>query len=96
MTAATKELKAAISTAVDQNTPPTVSKQEALDQLSDREQTIIRERHLVYEPVTLEELGKQLGVSKERVRQLEQRAMDKLKVSMSRHVNDAQDILMEL
>lgn len=70
--------------------------QEALDELSDREQTIIRERHLVYEPVTLEELGKQLGVSKERVRQLEQRAMDKLKVSMSRHVSDAQDMLMEM
>lgn len=69
--------------------------QNALGELSDREQTIIRERHLVYEPVTLEELGKQLGVSKERVRQLEQRAMDKLKVSMSRHVSDAQDMLME-
>ncbi|MFN3827250.1 MAG: RNA polymerase factor sigma-32 [Micavibrio sp.] len=67
--------------------------QEALGELSDREQTIIQKRHLVYEPVTLEELGKQLGVSKERVRQLEQRAMDKLKVSMSRHVGDVQDML---
>lgn len=67
--------------------------QEALGELSDREQTIIRERHLGYEPVTLEELGKQLGVSKERVRQLEQRAMDKLKVSMGRHVTDVQDML---
>jgi RNA polymerase sigma-32 factor len=69
--------------------------QQALGELSDREQTIIRERHLVYEPVTLEELGKQLGVSKERVRQLEQRAMDKLKVSMSRHVSNPQDVLMD-
>lgn len=69
--------------------------QNALGELSDREQTIIRERHLVYEPVTLEELGKQLGVSKERVRQLEQRAMDKLKISMGRHVGEAQDMLME-
>ncbi|QQG35654.1 MAG: RNA polymerase factor sigma-32 [Micavibrio aeruginosavorus] len=69
--------------------------QEALGELSDREQTIIRERHLVYEPVTLEELGKQLGVSKERVRQLEQRAMDKLKISMSRHVGNVQDILAD-
>ena len=70
--------------------------QDALGELSDREQTIIQKRHLVYEPVTLEELGKQLGVSKERVRQLEQRAMDKLKTSMSRHVNDAQDMLIEM
>lgn len=69
--------------------------QQALGELSDREQTIIRERHLVYEPVTLEELGKQLGVSKERVRQLEQRAMDKLKVSMSRHVSNPLDVLMD-
>ncbi len=56
----------------------------ALGELSDREQTIIRERHLTYEPVTLEDLGRQLGVSKERVRQLEQRAMDKLKISIGR------------
>lgn len=70
--------------------------QEALGELSDREQTIIQKRHLVYEPVTLEELGKQLGVSKERVRQLEQRAMDKLKISMSRHVGDVQDMLSSL
>lgn len=51
----------------------------ALAQLSDREQTIIRERHLSDEVVTLEDLGKELGVSKERVRQLEQRAMSRLK-----------------
>ena len=59
---------------------------EALGTLSEREQKIIRDRHLSYETVTLEELGKDLGVSKERVRQLEQRAMDKLKASMSKKV----------
>ncbi len=53
----------------------------ALSKLSDREQTIIRERHLSDENVTLESLGKVLGVSKERVRQLEQRAMEKLRSS---------------
>jgi RNA polymerase sigma-32 factor len=68
---------------------------EALSELSAREQTIIRERHLGYEPVTLEELGKELGVSKERVRQLEQRAMEKLKVSMQRHVSDETDLFLE-
>ncbi|MCC6598223.1 MAG: RNA polymerase factor sigma-32 [Alphaproteobacteria bacterium] len=61
---------------------------EALGELSDREQTIIRERHLRHETVTLEALGKELGVSKERVRQIEQRAMEKLKVSMMRYVDD--------
>lgn len=68
---------------------------EALKSLSDREQTIIRERHLCYEPVTLEDLGKELGVSKERVRQLEQRAMEKLKSSMTRYITDKSEILLE-
>jgi RNA polymerase sigma-32 factor len=54
----------------------------ALNQLSSREQKIIRDRHLKYETVTLEDLGKELGISKERVRQLEFRAMEKLKDSL--------------
>ena len=64
----------------------------ALNDLSDRERTIIRERHLNYETVTLEDLGKTLGISKERVRQLEQRAMDKLRVSMSAYAGDGQSL----
>ncbi len=66
---------------------------EALGSLSDREQQIIRERHLQYETVTLEDLGKQLGVSKERVRQLEARAMEKLKASLSKRIANVQDVL---
>lgn len=64
----------------------------ALRTLSDREQEIIRQRHLQYETVTLEDLGKKLGVSKERVRQLEARAMQKLKQNLEprigRHIKD--------
>ncbi len=55
-----------------------------LKQLSEREQTIIRERHMNYETVTLEDLGKKLGVSKERVRQIESRAMEKLRINLSK------------
>ena len=55
---------------------------QALGELSDRERTIIEERRMNDEVVTLEDLGKQLGISKERVRQLEQRAMEKLKSSI--------------
>lgn len=68
--------------------------QEALSELSDRERKIITERHLSQEVVTLEDLGHQLGVSKERVRQLEARAMDKIKESISRHVDDTRELLM--
>lgn len=61
----------------------------SLTELSPREQTIIRHRKMSDAVVTLEALGKQLGISKERVRQLEQRAIDKLKVSLSSKVCDA-------
>lgn len=61
---------------------------EALDALSDRERQIIKARHLNNQAVvTLEDLGKTLGISKERVRQLEQRAMEKLKLNLGRHTD---------
>jgi RNA polymerase sigma-32 factor len=66
--------------------------EEALGTLSDREQKIIRDRHLQYETVTLEDLGKELGVSKERVRQLEARAMEKLKASMVEKIATPDDL----
>jgi RNA polymerase sigma-32 factor len=52
---------------------------EALDQLSDRERLIIRRRRLIDEPETLSEIGKDLGITRERVRQLEARALRKLR-----------------
>ncbi|MEJ2027622.1 MAG: RNA polymerase factor sigma-32 [Limibacillus sp.] len=51
----------------------------ALRKLPQREEMIIRQRHLVEDSVTLEDLGKELGISKERVRQLEQRALKTLR-----------------
>ena len=67
---------------------------DALGTLSDREQKIIRDRHLQYETVTLEDLGKELGVSKERVRQLEARAMEKLKAGLVGKIEHIDDFLM--
>lgn len=61
---------------------------DALKKLSEREQHIIRERHMQYDTVTLEELGKKLGVSKERVRQLESRALEKLRDNLSMSKKD--------
>lgn len=54
----------------------------ALHALNARELTIIEERRLSDEGATLEELGEKLGISKERVRQIEVRAMEKLKVAL--------------
>jgi RNA polymerase sigma-32 factor len=68
---------------------------DALSELSPRERTIINQRRLQDEGATLEELGRTLGVSKERVRQLEHRAMVKLRESMRRHVERPADILLE-
>jgi len=67
----------------------------ALKQLDPREQTIIRERKLKDESITLEDLGKELGVSKERVRQLEARAMGKLKAALVRLVDDPSEMMSE-
>lgn len=61
---------------------------EALGALTDRERSIIRQRHLTDGTVTLEDLGRQLGVSKERVRQLEAKAMEKMRVSLSGHAHN--------
>jgi RNA polymerase sigma-32 factor len=55
---------------------------EALRGLSERERMIVRERLMADEPPTLQELGERLGVSKERVRQLEERARLKLRARL--------------
>jgi len=52
--------------------------QEAMTELSDRERHILTERRLKDEPTTLEELASQYGVSRERVRQIEVRAFEKV------------------
>lgn len=51
----------------------------ALAQLPDRERRIIEERHLSVQLRTLQEVGEELGISRERVRQLEARAMRRMR-----------------
>jgi RNA polymerase sigma-32 factor len=53
--------------------------QDAIATLPERERAIFMERHLSEDPKTLEQLGSVYGVSRERIRQLEARAFEKVK-----------------
>jgi RNA polymerase sigma-32 factor len=55
---------------------------QALDTLTERERDIIQARRLQEDPATLEELSQKYGVSRERVRQIEVRAFEKLQKAM--------------
>ena len=55
---------------------------EALDALNDREQDILTKRRLIERPQTLEDLSTQYSVSRERIRQIEVRAFEKLQLKM--------------
>lgn len=56
----------------------------ALGELNEREREIIAARRLQDEPSTLEELSQKYGISRERVRQIEVRAFEKLQTQMKR------------
>jgi RNA polymerase sigma-32 factor len=58
----------------------------ALKRLNERERHIIAERRLKDTPATLEELSKQYGISRERVRQIEVRAFEKLQKAMKAQI----------
>ncbi|HEY9037804.1 MAG TPA: RNA polymerase sigma factor RpoH [Roseovarius sp.] len=55
---------------------------EAMDVLNDREKDILTQRRLSDQTITLEELSGQYGVSRERIRQIEVRAFEKLQMRM--------------
>ncbi len=54
----------------------------AMKSLNERERNILTERRLKDEPTTLEDLSKEYGISRERVRQIEVRAFEKLQKSI--------------
>ncbi|MAN72811.1 MAG: RNA polymerase sigma factor RpoH [Henriciella sp.] len=58
--------------------------QEAMADLSEREQHILQERRLTDEPKTLEQLSEVYNVSRERIRQIEVRAFEKIQKAMKR------------
>jgi RNA polymerase sigma-32 factor len=55
---------------------------EGLKKLNDRERHILTQRRLIDDPVTLEDLSQHYNISRERVRQIEVRAFEKLQKSM--------------
>jgi RNA polymerase sigma-32 factor len=61
---------------------------QAMGGLNDREKTILTERRLVDEPKTLEDLSQVFGVSRERIRQIEVRAFEKLQAGLIRLATD--------
>ena len=65
----------------------------ALTVLSDRELKIVRARRLADESATLESLGDRLGISKERVRQIESRAIEKLRRALLERYPDVASAL---
>jgi RNA polymerase sigma-32 factor len=60
--------------------------------LKDKELVIYRERLLNEEPLTLREIGEKYGISRERVRQIEERVKKKLKTYLSKELRDVKDI----
>jgi RNA polymerase sigma-32 factor len=58
--------------------------QSAMDGLNDRERRIFSARRLVDDPLTLEELSEEFGVSRERIRQIEVRAFEKVQKAVQK------------
>jgi RNA polymerase sigma-32 factor len=63
---------------------------EALSVLNDRERRIFEARLLADDPITLEDLAAEFGVSRERVRQIEARAFDKVQRTVRRRMTSAE------
>jgi RNA polymerase sigma-32 factor len=57
-----------------------------MKRLSEKEMYVIKNRIMADEPLTLHEIGNQLKLSKERVRQIESEALKKLKKEMGRGI----------
>jgi RNA polymerase sigma-32 factor len=68
---------------------------EALDALSPRERTILEARYLSDDPATLDDLARKYRVSRERIRQIEQRAFERVKRAVRARIAEpgAQDLL---
>ncbi|HRZ80372.1 MAG TPA: sigma-70 family RNA polymerase sigma factor, partial [bacterium] len=66
--------------------------QNALTTLNEREKFIIWNRYLAEDTMTLEEIGEKYDISKERVRQIESRALEKIKIFTSDNTLNSEDL----
>jgi RNA polymerase sigma-32 factor len=89
LTDTTMDLEATVIEA-DEREKRRVLLRQALEILDRRERRIITERMLREEPASLSELGDEYGLSRERVRQIELRAFEKLKKRMCNSARDAE------
>jgi RNA polymerase sigma-32 factor len=67
----------------------------AIDVLDDRERRIFEARHLVDEPLTLEDLAEKFNVSRERIRQIEARAFEKVRKAAKNLASKAPAAMLE-
>jgi RNA polymerase sigma-32 factor len=68
----------------------------AMGELSERERDILEARRLRDEPATLEELSQKYSISRERVRQIEVRAFEKLQAAMKRSLGEKRSHIVEV
>jgi RNA polymerase sigma-32 factor len=64
--------------------------QEALEGLNERERRVFEARRLAEDPLTLEELSTEFGVSRERIRQIEVRAFEKVQKAVQKSAKAAE------
>jgi RNA polymerase sigma-32 factor len=69
---------------------------DAMEDLNDRERRIFEARRLAEDPVTLEELSTEFGVSRERVRQIEVRAFEKVQKAVKKNARELERPRAEL
>jgi RNA polymerase sigma-32 factor len=62
------------------------------DKLNEKEQVILRTRLLSDEPLTLQTIAEQFGISRERVRQIEANLLKKLKKQLEKDIPDILDL----
>jgi len=66
---------------------------DAMGELSDREKYIVSQRLLIEDPRTLGSIGDELGLSKERIRQVESAALGKLKTLLEKNTGDSAKVM---